>query len=229
MSEFVVRCINCAEGYGWAVCSRLDNIYNNGPHKWTRPYDCCEDPQVLVWTRAYRALIHKKKALQAQLNAFCINYSSYKSEEWESLRSSACWDKKTNEVFLFTNSQKHRWHVLPKNIFIIKAGYNKEFPDSMIDYKQWNSTPECIWGVYERESWSWAQWCSGNAVRVDWLVSWYCLKSFGEIGRSIESSITQTMWWGRALWGVTTASAQWTVCSDFTWELRLTHQLLIKD
>lgn len=147
-----------------------------------------------------------RNALQAQLNAFHINYSSYKSEEWESLRSSACWDKKK---WLFVHKlTETQMAFVAKNIFIIKAGYNKEFPDSMIDYKQWNSTPECIWGerVWERvrASWSLAQWCSGNAVRVDWLVSWYCLKSFGEIGRSI----TQTMWWGRALWGVTTASAQ---------------------
>ncbi len=39
MSEFVVRYINCAEGYGRVVCSLLDNVYNNGPHKWKSPYD----------------------------------------------------------------------------------------------------------------------------------------------------------------------------------------------
>jgi len=129
MSEFVVRCINCAEGYRWAVCSWLDTAFNNVSHKWKRPR---EDQQVLTWTRVSWST---RNALQAQLNAFHINYSSYKSEEWESLRSSACWDKKK---WIFAHKlTETQMAFVAKNIFIIKAGYNKEFTDSMIDYKQW--------------------------------------------------------------------------------------------
>lgn len=128
-----------------------------------------------------------RNALQAQLNAFHINYSSYKSEEWESLRSSACWDKKK---WLFVHKlTETQMAFVAKNIFIIKAGYNKEFPDSMIDYKQWNSTPECIWGerVWERVRESESELEPGPVVLWECSPSW--LAGF--------LILSEVIWWNR--------------------------------
>lgn len=190
--------------------------------------------------KTHRCLLYEQKrtnswttsnALQAELNAFHINNSYCSPKHWEfEIICVLIWKK---ILVVVSHSRKHRWHLLPKNIFIIKAGYNRKLPDSMIDYKQRNSTPECIWGVCVR----------GRKLDLGPVVLWECSPSWlagflilSEViwwnrqkHRERESSITQTMWWGRALWGVTTASAQRTVCSAFTCELWLTRQFLMKD
>ncbi len=76
-----------------------------------------------------------------------IHPKSLKHGEFE--KSSACSRQKKKKT-LFANSETQMVFVA-KNIFIIKAGYNKKIQDSVIDYKRWNSTPECIWRVCESE------------------------------------------------------------------------------
>ncbi len=90
-----------------------------------------------------------RNALQAQLNAFHINNSSYKSKAWGVWEIISLFKTKKKKT-LFANSETQMVFVA-KNIFIIKAGYNKKIQDSVIDYKWWNSTPECIWRVCESE------------------------------------------------------------------------------
>lgn len=61
-----------------------------------------------------------------------IHPTSLKHGEFEII---SLFKKKKKKNTLFTNSETQMAFVA-KNIFIIKACYNKKFPDSVIDYKR---------------------------------------------------------------------------------------------
>lgn len=181
-------------------------------------------PKGVCMSKSVQSLESREMHFKLSLMHFIsiIHPTSLKHGEFG--RSSAC-SRHTKKKTLFANSETQMVFV-NKNIFIIKAGYNTKFQASVIDYKRWNSTPECVWRVCESE----------RELELGPVVLWECSPSW-LAGFLILSEV---IWWNRqkhnsnhvmkqSPGGVTTASAQWTVCSAFTWELQLTHQLLIKE